>query len=332
MTRNVLVVGGAGFIGSHTVLELMEQDFNPVVYDNLSSGYRDAVLTGNFVEGELEDKDRLVETILKFDISSVIHFAALIEAGESVLEPLRFYRNNVASTVSLLEAMQSAGLNRLVFSSTAAVYGNQSSDQLLHESLAMSPVNPYGRTKAAVEALLQDVADSSALKTVALRYFNAGGADSQARLGERHDPETHLIPLVLQTAAGRREQFSIFGDDYPTTDGTCIRDYVHVTDLAKGHIAALKHLFSLDDDDGFYQPINLGTGKGFSVREVIEAVRKVTGEDFEVGVSDRRPGDPAQLVSDPGRAREILRWQPERSSLYTIIEDAWRYMRRPAPG
>ncbi|WP_299832343.1 UDP-glucose 4-epimerase GalE [uncultured Roseobacter sp.] len=328
LNRNVLVVGGAGYIGSHTVLALQEAGFNPVVYDNFSSGHRDAVFSDHVVEGELSDHARLSRAMTDHQIGSVVHFAALIEAGQSVIEPLLFYRNNVASTVSLLEAMQAAGVDRLVFSSTAAVYGNQADTGLLHEGLPVQPINPYGQTKAAVEAMLKDTAAASGLKAIALRYFNASGADARARTGERHDPETHLIPLVLQTAAGERDQITVFGTDYPTEDGTCIRDYIHVTDLARGHVAALEKLLSTDEEAGAFTPINLGTGQGYSVSQVIETARRVTNRSFTVVESDRRPGDPSALVSDPSRAHAVLGWRAEHSSLENIITDAWNFMNR----
>lgn len=328
MNRNVLVVGGAGYIGSHTVLALQEAGFNPVVYDNFSTGHRDAVFSDHMVEGELSDSTHLSQTMTKYEIGSVVHFAALIEAGQSVVEPLLFYRNNVASTVSLLEAMQEAGVERLVFSSTAAVYGNQTDVDLLHEGLPIQPINPYGQTKAAVEAMLRDTAAASGLKAIALRYFNASGADARARTGERHDPETHLVPLVLQAAAGTRDQITVFGSDYPTEDGTCIRDYIHVTDLARGHVAALEKLLATDTAEGSFTPINLGTGQGYSVRQVIETARRVTNREFQVVQSDRRPGDPATLVSNPARAHDVLNWRAEHSALDNIITDAWNFMNR----
>lgn len=328
MNKNVLVIGGAGYIGSHTVLALQEAGFTPVVYDNFSSGHRDAVFSDQVVEGELADRARLAQAMRDHQISSVVHFAALIEAGQSVVEPLLFYRNNVASTVSLLEAMQDAGVTRLVFSSTAAVYGNQTEADLLHEELPVQPINPYGQTKAAVEAMLRDTAAASGLKSIALRYFNASGADARARTGERHDPETHLIPLVLQTAAGEREQITVFGTDYPTEDGSCIRDYIHVSDLARGHVAALEKLLATEGDAGSFTPINLGTGQGYSVSAVIETAKRVTNRSFTVVESDRRPGDPATLVSDPSRAHELLGWRAEHSSLENIITDAWNFMNR----
>ncbi len=328
INKNVLVVGGAGYIGSHTVLALQETGFNPIIYDNFSSGHRDAVFSDHVVEGELSHSIHLRDTMRKYDVGSVIHFAALIEAGQSVVEPLLFYRNNLASTVSLLEAMQEADVTRLVFSSTAAVYGNQPEIGLLHEGLPIQPTNPYGQTKAAVEAMLRDTAAASNLKAIALRYFNASGADARARAGERHDPETHLIPLILQVAAGQRDQITVFGNDYQTKDGSCIRDYVHVTDLARGHVAALEKLLARDAKIGGFTPINLGTGRGYSVREVIETAKRVTNRHISVVDGQRRLGDPSMLVSDPSRAHIELNWRAEHSSLENIITDAWNFMQR----
>lgn len=326
--KNVLVVGGAGYIGSHTVLGLQAEGFTPVVYDNFSSGRRDALFADHWVEGALSDRDALRDALQRYEIGSVIHFAALIEAGVSVREPLSFYRNNVASTVSLLEAMAEAGVHKLVFSSTAAVYGNQDGDGALHEGLPMQPTNPYGQTKAAVERMLRDVTDATPLQAIALRYFNAAGADPEGRTGERHEPETHLIPLVLEAAAGLRPQITIYGTDYPTPDGTCVRDYVHVSDLARGHVTALKHLLADDQPDGHFTPVNLGSGQGYSVQEVIQAAETVTGRRFPVVLGDRREGDPSVLVSDPACAANLLGWQTQRSELHNIVRDAWHFMQK----
>jgi UDP-glucose 4-epimerase len=326
-TENVLVVGGAGYIGSHTVLALRAAGLNPVVYDNFSTGHRDAVFSKQMVEGELSDTARLTQTLRDHKIGAVVHFAALIEAGQSVVEPLKFYRNNVANTISLLEAMQAADVTRLVFSSTAAVYGNNDSVELLHEELPIAPVNPYGQTKAAVEAMLRDVTATGALRAIALRYFNAAGCDPELRTGERHDPETHLIPLVLQTALGQRDQITVYGSDYDTPDGTCLRDYIHVSDLARGHVAAVRKLLAMETDGGYFRPINLGTGQGHSVRAVIEASRAATNQDFNVVEGTRRPGDPARLIADASRAHEELNWHAERSDIAEIISDASNYMR-----
>lgn len=324
----VLVVGGAGYIGSHTVLALKAAGYRTVVYDDFSTGHRDAVFGDLLVEGSLADAARLAATMRDCRITAVIHFAALIEAGESVRDPLRFWRHNVAHSVALIEAMRAAGVGRIVFSSTAAVYGNQDRDAPLDESLPMRPENPYGATKAAVEAMLGDLAAAGQLQAVALRYFNAAGADPEGRTGERHEPETHLVPLVLDAALGRRPSIAIYGTDYPTPDGTCIRDYIHVCDLARGHVAALERLQALPAAEGFYRPVNLGTGQGHSVREVIEAARRITGRQIAVVEAGRRPGDPARLVADVRRAGGELGWTARDSALDRIIEDAWRFHRR----
>jgi UDP-glucose-4-epimerase GalE len=326
-TQNILVVGGAGYIGSHTVLALRDAGLTPVVYDNFSTGHRDAVFSDELIEGELSDTARLPQTMRDHNIDAVVHFAALIEAGQSVLKPLKFYRNNVANTISLLEAMQVAEVAGLVFSSTAAVYGSNDSVQLLHEDLPIAPVNPYGQTKAAVEAMLQDVAATGALRAIALRYFNAAGCDPKLRTGERHDPETHLIPLVLQAALGLRDHITVYGSDYDTPDGTCLRDYIHVSDLARGHVAAVRKLLSMDAEGGYFRPINLGTGQGHSVRAVIDASRAETNQDLTVIEGQRRPGDPARLIADVRRAHEELNWHAERSDITKIIHDASNYMR-----
>ncbi|WP_424926663.1 UDP-glucose 4-epimerase GalE [Amaricoccus tamworthensis] len=321
--KNVLVVGGAGYIGSHTTLALREAGFNPVVYDNFSTGHRDACFGTTLVEGELSDRDRLVSTLRDHDIDGVIHFAALIEAGQSVVGPLPFFRNNVASTLSLLEAMQETGIRRLVFSSTAAVYGNLPDGKPLNEGLPRNPVNPYGHTKSMVETMLEATASAHGLQAIALRYFNASGADPQCRTGERHTPETHLIPLIIEAALGTRAAIKIFGTDYQTPDGTCIRDYIHVNDLATGHVAALNNLFETDLPG--IRAYNLGTGTGHSVREVIDMVRRISGRDFAVLEEGRRAGDPAILVADASGANRDLGWKAKHSGIDQIVRDAWNY-------
>ncbi len=328
MQRNetVLVVGGAGYIGSHTVLALRDAGFRTVVYDNFSNGHRDACFGDAVVEGDLADVGLLTRTLQGHDIGSVIHFAALIEAGVSVREPLPFYRNNVAGTIGLIEAMRQAGTRRIVFSSTAAVYGNAGGRELLDETLPIAPINPYGHSKAMAEAILASEAHANGLKAIALRYFNAAGADPEGRTGERHDPESHLIPLVIQAAMGLRDGISIFGTDYPTPDGTCIRDYIHVSDLADAHVAALRTL--LGDDLAGFRAMNLGTGTGHSVREVIEAVREVSGCSFDAHERPRRPGDPAFLVADPSLAEASIGWRAARGDLRDIVRDAWAFAHR----
>jgi len=324
--KNILVVGGAGYIGSHVTLALRDNGYLPVVYDNFSTGHTDACFGTAVVDGHLSEVEKLVRVMRDHRIDGVIHLAALIEAGASVLDPLAFYRNNVCGTVCLLEAMQIVGVSRLVFSSTAAVYGDGADGTVLSERNTRDPVNPYGHSKAMVETILASAASAYGLQSIALRYFNAAGADKLARTGERHDPETHLIPLVIQAALGLRPDIKIFGADYDTPDGTCIRDYIHVSDLAAGHIAAYEHLCR--QKGGTSQSFNLGTGVGHSVRQVIDQVAKISGRDFAVQEMERRAGDPQFLVADPSLAKSTLGWSPEFSDLNTIISDAWRYARK----
>ena len=257
------------------------------------------------------------------EIACVVHFAALIEAGQSVVTPRPFFKNNVAGTVSLLQAMDSENVTRLVFSSTAAVYGNRDDLGLLTEDLPRSPINPYGDSKAMVETILDSCVSAHGMQAIALRYFNASGADAQGRTGERHTPETHLIPLIIEAARGQRPQINVYGTDYDTPDGTCIRDYIHVSDLATGHVAAVTHL--LENDAPNFTPINLGTGQGQSVKEVIQAVKRVSGIDFNVVETARRPGDPAILVADASKAASRLNWSAQHQDIDTIVRDAWAY-------
>ncbi len=316
-SRTVLVVGGAGFVGSHVCKALARAGFRPVVYDDLSNGIREAVKWGPLEVGALADEGRLAEVIRRHQPVGVLHFAAFIEAGISIREPEAFYRNNVGGTLSLLNAMRETGLDKLVFSSTAAVYGDP--EQVpIPESHPWRPVNPYGRSKLMVEDILRDTAAARNLRFCALRYFNAAGADPEGELRENHEPETHLIPLTLQAAHGARPDIAIFGDDYETPDGTCIRDYVHVADLAEAHVLALSRLLSGGD------PLvaNLGTGRGHSVREVIDTVQAVSGKTFTVLRKPRREGDPAVLVADPKVAIRELGWRSKYSDLSVQIEHA----------
>lgn len=323
-----LVIGGAGYIGSHTALALKESGFNVVIYDNFSTGHRDACFGDHVVEGELSDTNKLIETFNNFDIGNVIHFAALIEAGLSVIDPISFYKNNVTGTISLLEAMKAVNLSRLVFSSTAAVYGNTDGSKFLSENLPRTPINPYGESKAIVETMLESCVKSYGMQVIALRYFNASGADPKGRTGERHNPETHLIPLVIETARGVRPQIHIYGTDYDTPDGTCIRDYIHVSDLATGHVEAVKKLQRSDVPE--FTPINLGTGNGYSVKEVIDAVKHVSGQDVKVIEAQQRQGDPAILVADVATAKSELQWVPQQSNINQIVRDAWNFaIRQP---
>lgn len=326
--KTILVPGGAGFIGSHTVAALSAQGFNTIVLDDLSNGHKDAVSTGTFIKGSISDALLLKEIFTGHKIDAVIHFAAFIEAGESVKDPLSFYQNNMAGSLTLLAAMKEAAVCPIVFSSTAAVYGQQDENAALSETLPKTPINPYGESKWAVECMLRDCATAHGMQAIALRYFNAAGADPEGRLGERHDPESHLIPLVLQTAAGTRKDIKIFGTDYPTPDGTCIRDYIHVSDLAEAHVLAVKQLLSRKSGTGYYDAFNLGTGLGFSVREVIETAKAVTGIDFKVTEEARRPGDPARLVANADKAHKAFNWSPQYPDLRDMIRHAWVFMQK----
>jgi UDP-glucose 4-epimerase len=317
---NILVVGGAGYVGCHMVAVLGEAGYKPVTLDNLYSGYRDAVIAGEFIQGDLNDRELLNQVLDAHDFAGVMHFAAHIEVGESVRDPAKYYRNNVANTQNLLDAMVRYGVNAFIFSSTAAIFGEPQYIPI-DEQHPKAPVNPYGRSKWMVEQLLEDYDHAYGLKSCALRYFNAAGADPRGRLGERHQPESHLIPLVLQAASGRRESITLYGNDYDTTDGTCIRDYIHVSDLCDAHLLALEQL----TQGGEINRYNLGNGQGYSVQEVIDAAAKVTGREIPVVRGERRPGDPATLVADSGRARSKLGWSPRFADLDTIIAHAWAW-------
>lgn len=314
-----LVIGGAGFIGSLMVKNLTRAGAKVTVLDDLSSGYRDAVVGGaEFVVGSTADSGLLAELFSQHRFEAVMHFASCIQVGESVADPAKYYANNVAATLTLLDAMRQADVRRFIFSSTAAVYGDPSYVPI-DEAHPKNPINPYGHSKWMVEQVLEDYDRAYGLKSVCLRYFNAAGADPDGELGERHVPETHLIPLVLQATSGRREAISVFGTDYYTPDGTCIRDYIHVADLCDAHALALNYLLGGGESARF----NLGNGQGFSVQEVIDTARRVTGREIAVRYEARRPGDPARLVADSRLAREMLGWQPKRAELATIIADAW---------
>ncbi len=321
--QTVLVVGGAGYIGSHMVKDLIRADYDVVILDNLSRGHRDLVSGGVFIEGDLGDAVLLKRIFTEHPISAVMHFAAYSLVGESVEKPLEYYRNNVARTVELLEAMRQQGVNRFIFSSTAAVYGEPGQVPIT-EDHPCQPTNPYGASKLAVEHLLADCERAASLKYISLRYFNAAGADESGKLGERHEPESHLIPLVLQVASGERMNIRIYGTDYPTPDGTCIRDYIHVSDLTQAHLLALKRLLN-GGDSAVY---NLGNSRGYSVCEVIDTARRVTGHPIPATTSVRRPGDPVVLVADSGKIRGELDWKPRYEDLQTIIETAWVWHRR----
>ncbi|MCC8190844.1 MAG: UDP-glucose 4-epimerase GalE [Planctomycetes bacterium] len=324
----VLVLGGAGYIGSHTVVELIHGGESVVVVDNLQTGHRAAVHpAARLYVGDIRDREFLDRVFREQDVEAVIHFAANSQVGESVAKPLAYYQNNVYGTMVLLEAMVAHGVGALVFSSTAATYGDPAVTPL-DEEQPTRPTNPYGQTKLAVEEMCRWVANAGGPRTVCLRYFNAAGAHRDARLGEDHRPETHLVPLVLQVAAGERPYIGIYGDDYPTADGTCLRDYIHVTDLAHAHLAALRHLRR----GGAGEICNLGTGTGSTVREVVAAARRVTGRPIPEQILPRRPGDPAQLVASNAKAERLLGFRPAHSDLETIIATAWQWHRNHPKG
>jgi UDP-glucose 4-epimerase len=313
-------VGGAGYIGSHMVKRLLDAGCSVTTFDNLSTGHRDAVLGGEFVPGDLADKTALQALFANHKFDGVLHFASFIQVGESVKAPAKYYANNVANTLNLLDAMVAGDVRCFIFSSTAAVYGNPGYSPV-DEVHAKAPVNPYGKSKWMVEQILEDYDRAYGLKSIALRYFNAAGSDPDGKLGERHDPETHLIPLVLQAASGRRADIEIFGCDYDTPDGTCIRDYVHVTDLCEAHRLALQRLLEGANSTAY----NLGNGNGFSVRQVVDVARQVTGRDIRVSPSPRREGDPARLVAASHRAKNEINWNPRYCDLETIIHHAWAW-------
>lgn len=318
---SVLVTGGAGYIGSHTVHVLRAKGREIVVLDDLSSGHEDAVPEGvTFVRGDIADRALTARVMHDHAVDAVIHFAARIEVAESVIDPRRYWNGNVVATAALLDSVIQLGIRHFVFSSTAAVYGTPTSVPI-HENASTIPINPYGETKLAIERMLHGYARAYGLRHAALRYFNAAGACPNAGLGERHSPESHLIPIVLEAALGKRSHVTVYGRDYDTPDGTCIRDYVHVVDLADAHVAALCALERGHGGGSF----NLGTGKGRSVAEVIDACRSVTGRAIRVVEGDRRCGDPASLVASPTRAEDELRWTASRSSLGKIVEDAWSF-------
>jgi UDP-glucose 4-epimerase len=322
MGETILVVGGAGYIGSHMVKELITQNYDVIILDNLSTGHRRLVTGGRFIHGDLGDTTMMDRLFSEHRIDAVMHFAAFSLVGESVQLPLKYYQNNVAGTIALIEAMIRHDVLRFVFSSTAAVYGEPETTPI-PETHPCHPTNPYGASKLSVERLLSDCDSAYGLKSVCLRYFNAAGADVSGQIGEMHDPETHLIPLVLR-AALTKSPIKIFGTDYKTPDGTCLRDYVHVSDLAQAHMLALNALM----DGGASEVYNLGNSVGYSVRQVIDIAGKVTGKPIDVVEEERRPGDPAILVADGSKIKERLHWQPQYEQLETIIQTAWNWHRK----
>ncbi len=320
--RVVIVTGGAGYIGSHTCKALAKSGYTPITYDNLVYGHQYAVKWGPFEQGDISDRTRLDEVIEKYHPIAVMHFAAYAYVGESVSDPGKYYRNNVAGTLTVLEAMRDHGMDKFIFSSTCATYGMPETVPI-PENHPQRPINPYGATKLMIERILQDFDTAHDLRSISLRYFNAAGADPQAEIGEDHHPETHLIPLVLDAAAGKRPNITIYGDDYDTPDGTCIRDYIHVTDLADAHLLALQAL----EKGAKTTAYNLGNGQGCSVKQVIDTAKKVTGKNIPVASGARRPGDPSHLTGDAKRIVKELNWTPSHPSLETIIQTAWRWQK-----
>jgi UDP-glucose 4-epimerase len=317
---NILVTGGAGYIGSHCCKELSKKGFHPITIDNLVYGHKNFVKWGEFSQGDLGNPTDLKKCFSRHKIDAVMHFAAYAYVGESVEDPLKYYENNLRNTIQLLHAVLEHDVKYFVFSSTCATYGNPEKTPI-DENHPLNPINPYGRTKRMIEEILGDYQAAYGLKYISLRYFNAAGADPDAEVGEDHDPETHLIPLVLDVAAGKSQAIKVFGTDYQTPDGTCIRDYIHVTDLARAHILALQHLM-----DGANSSVyNLGNGQGFSVLEVIERARKITGKNITLENSDRRPGDPPVLIASNEKAIKELSWKPQYAEIDDIIGTAWRW-------
>jgi UDP-glucose 4-epimerase len=324
---NVLVTGGAGYIGSHFVKMLHNMGENVVVYDNLVKGHRDAIKCDVFIKGDIFDSELLEDTIKRYSIDSVVHFAAYSLVGESMEKPQMYYHNNVVGTLNLLDVLLKLNVKKLVFSSTAAVYGEPESIPIT-EDISKNPTNVYGKTKLIMENAMEDYSRSYGLKYIALRYFNACGADVEGDIGEDHSPESHLIPLVLQTCLGKRDSIKIFGDDYPTKDGTCVRDYIHVNDLAMAHVLALRALYEGHESDVY----NLGNGSGFTVKEIIKAAEEVTGIEIKKEVVGRRAGDPAVLIASSDKIIKDLGWKVEFTDIKRIIETAWKWHKNHPDG
>lgn len=316
----ILVCGGAGYIGSHVNKQLNKEGNKTIVFDNLIYGHREAVKWGEFVKGDLANIEDIELVFQQYDIEAVFHFAAYAYVGESVIEPEKYYYNNVVNTLNLLKVMRKYGCNKIIFSSTCATYGEPENVPIT-EDMSQNPINPYGMTKLTVERIFKDYKKAYGLQFAVLRYFNAAGADPDGEIGESHEPETHIIPLVLDAASGKREDIKVFGTDYSTSDGSCIRDYIHVTDLADAHLRALHYLEDGNEGDFF----NLGNTIGTSVLEVVEAVKRVTGRNFKVTLSERRPGDPAKLVGSSEKARKVLGWEPKYGDIDTIVAHAWNW-------
>lgn len=321
--QRIFITGGAGYIGSHTVKALGERGYKILVYDNLSSGHRGSVLYGDLIVGDLDDKEELSKALQSFNPDLVMHFAALIRVEESVREPLKYYRANVVNTLNLLEGMRENGIKNFIFSSTAAVYGIPETIPV-NENAPLNPINPYGFSKTAVEKILKDLSHSADFKYVSLRYFNVAGADRKARIGQAYKESTHLITRALKTAKEEFNKLQVYGADYPTPDGTCIRDYIHVDDLAGAHVLAMQYLF----DGGKSEVFNCGYGHGYSVKEVVNMTKKVTGRDFTVEETRRREGDPPALIADGAKIKRTLNWKPECGDLEYIIKTSWEWERK----
>jgi UDP-glucose 4-epimerase len=330
---SILITGGAGYIGSQTNFSMLDAGMDTIVLDNLSKGYKfllpkesNGRNSSIFIEGDLSDVNKLRQIFIDHrEIQGVIHFAGSIEVGESVTNPAKYYQNNTVNTLNLLNVMKEFGVNNIVFSSTAATYGLPESIPI-HENDKTNPINPYGQSKLAVEHILSDYAKAYGMNSICLRYFNACGADSKGRTGERHDPETHLIPIIIETIMGKRDSMKIFGNDYNTNDGTCVRDYIHTMDLANAHILAIKKL--IDFQIKGYNAINLGTAHGYSCMEIIKTVEKVTGRQVPFEIAPRRTGDPDVLIADNSNAKKLLGWEPQYSDLENIIATAWNWANR----
>jgi len=320
---SILIVGGAGYIGSHVNKELSKQGYKTIIFDNLGYGHREFLKWGEFFEGDLADIDKIKLVFDKYNIGAVMHFSAYTHVGESVIDPAKYYVNNVANTLNLLNVMREYDVRYFIFSSSCAVYGN-TIEVPIPETHQLKPINPYGRTKLMIETILSDFSDAYKLKYVSLRYFNAAGADFDTEIGEWHNPETHLIPLVLDTALGKRDMIEIYGTDYDTPDGTCVRDYIHVLDIADAHIKALKRL----EYNGDSLTLNLGNGNGYSVKKIIETAHSVTGKEIKSREGARREGDPAVLIGDATQAMKLLGWKPRYGDLKKIIETAWQWHKK----
>ncbi len=327
MKKTVLVAGGAGYIGSHMCKYLFNNGYTPMVLDNLAFGHRQAVKWGPLFQGSIDDKELLTRLFSQYKVAAVMHFAAFARVGESVENPGKYYANNVAATLTLLEAMKDCNVPNFIFSSSCSVYGEPEKNPI-DENHSLRPISPYGKTKLMVEQILDDYDNAYGLKSICLRYFNAAGADPEGELGEDHRPETHLIPIVLETALGKRDHINIFGDKYPTKDGTCIRDYIHVTDLAAAHLLALEKLL----DGGSSEKYNLGNQKGFTVKEVIEKARRITGKPIPEKITGPRPGDPPALIGSCEKAIKELGWETKFSDLDTIINTAWKWHKNNPDG